>query len=93
MNSKIAMRSTSTVVMTGELHDGTVLTQEFNLTHDPGAPDPNIIATAFKLARDLQGFVFDGPDGTMIFHPWSNFKSSILFAVKKVQIAQPGFIS
>lgn len=86
--------ATTVVGITGKLPDGSVIEQEFPVTHPIGAEGAQIIQAAFQLFKQLGGFVKDTPGGGMEFYMASKFDAPFSFIIKNVvlvgQNALPG---
>lgn len=82
-----ALQQVSTIVVIGTTLSGEEVKQEFQLTHNPGAPDAGLINETRKLIFEKIGGLFaDSNDpSTIIFYPLPLAK--IVFTVKKVVIA------
>jgi len=83
----IATMPTATMVqLSGELENGTVITQVYPVQHPTGEQDSMIIARAFHMLKSAGGLLVDSANG-MDFYLGSRFKGPIHFEIKKVSLA------
>lgn len=76
--------ATTIVNISGKLPDGSIIEQEFPVTHPIGSEGSQIILGAFQAFKQLGGFVKDIPGGGMEFYMASKFDAPFSFTIKNV---------
>jgi hypothetical protein len=76
----------STVVLTGELGDGSEVVQSIGMAHEPGVPDAALMGQALTMVRGAGGLTTEGEMGTIYFYPMLTLRS-IHLKVNRISLA------
>jgi hypothetical protein len=77
----------STVVISGKLPSGKIISQDLPIPHAPGVADFQLIDAAIKSVRSVGGLMGDGEEsGTVNFYPLLMFTGGINFKVNRVAL-------